>query len=274
MGQEIKAVFLDIDGTIVTRDGRMPASAKEALEKASENGHQMVLCTGRSRTQIFPQLREEDYDGVIASAGANIFYKGEPVWRQEMDRDHLQRMVTYFRKHNMSYFLQAEAGLYSEEWAYDITANALRELGRSEEDIGKILGGITLTDHPEEAPLVEKCCYFHATRPADVVQADLGDYYKVIDSSFRISRFCDGEITMNGVNKASGMERYLQYVGIPHENSIAIGDGPNDVEMVEYAHLGIAMGNGVDLLKQKADLVCGHIEEDGLYKVFEELGLI
>ena len=52
-----------------------------------------------------------------------------------------------------------------------------------------------------------------------------------------------GEIGINGINKATGMERYLNHVGISRENCIAIGDGPNDLQMMEYAGISVAMGN-------------------------------
>lgn len=269
-----KVVFLDIDGTIVTRDGRMPDSTVEALRAARENGHETVLCTGRSRTQIFPNFNEEDFCGCIASAGANIYCRGEPLFRAAMDPQHIRTLVDYFRENRMSYFLQAERGLFSEDWAVEETRGALRELNRSEEDIDRILYDTHIVDRPEDTEYVEKCCYFHCTTPADRVQADLGPYYTVIDSSFRISRFCDGEVTISGVNKASGMEKYLAHVGLSREDSIAFGDGPNDIEMVEFAAVGVAMGNAVRPLKDAADRVCGHIEEDGLYNEFKALGLI
>ena len=70
------------------------------------------------------------------------------------------------------------------------------------------------------------------------------------------------------------MEKYLEHVGVPHEDSIAFGDGPNDLEMIQYAHTGVVMGNGTDRLKALADRVCGRIDEDGIYNGFQELGLI
>ena len=70
------------------------------------------------------------------------------------------------------------------------------------------------------------------------------------------------------------MRRYLEYSGISREDTLAIGDGPNDLEMLQYAATGVAMGNAADSLKAAADLVTGCVDEDGLYQAFEQLGLI
>ena len=69
-------------------------------------------------------------------------------------------------------------------------------------------------------------------------------------------------------------QRYLEYVGIPREDSIAIGDGPNDLQMMDYAGIGIAMGNAREEVKKRADMVTSHIDEDGLYHALDRLGLL
>jgi hydroxymethylpyrimidine pyrophosphatase-like HAD family hydrolase len=69
------------------------------------------------------------------------------------------------------------------------------------------------------------------------------------------------------------MERYLKAAGIAREDSIAVGDGPNDLQMMEYAGIGIAMGNAREV-KERADMVTSSIDDDGIYRAFETLGLL
>ena len=83
-----------------------------------------------------------------------------------------------------------------------------------------------------------------------------------------------GEIGINGINKATGMERYLKAAGIAREDSIDVGDGPNDLQMMEYAGIGIAMGNAREEVKERADMVTSSIDDDGIYRAFETLGLL
>lgn len=269
-------VFLDLDGTLLLRDGTMPDSAREALNRARKKGHEMVICTGRSTTQIEPVLGPDFdlFDGVVSSAGANVRRGDDVVWRGSLEPERVHTLVAFFRQHDITYFLQAESGIYAEESSMEDFRQIFTELGRTPEEIDEIFGSTTVTDHPENTDFIEKCCYFRCPLPAAEVQDALGDYYQVVDSSYKVSRFCDGEVVKAGCNKATGMEKYLEAAGMDHEACIAFGDGPNDLEMLEYAHIGVCMGNGTDQTKAVADMVCGNIDEDGLYNAFRELNLI
>jgi len=77
-----------------------------------------------------------------------------------------------------------------------------------------------------------------------------------------------------GVNKSVGIQKVLEYYGADAADTIAIGDGSNDIEMLDFCALGVAMGNAPDIVKQHADIVTDRIENDGLYKAFEMLELI
>ena len=70
------------------------------------------------------------------------------------------------------------------------------------------------------------------------------------------------------------MQRYLEYAGIAQEDTCAFGDGPNDREMLEFAGIGVAMGNAGEELKGCADFVAAPIDQDGLYRAFETLGVL
>lgn len=269
-----KIVFLDIDGTILTRDGQMPESTKKALAEARANGHEMVLCTGRSATQLSTVTEQADFDGVVCAAGSQVSRGGVLVHNAVMDLAHARALVRYFRDNGMTYFLQSAEGIWSDPQATEQLRGAFEALGRSWEEVGEMFGTMNVVNAPEDTPGIQKCCYYGCPKPAAQVQEELGDYFYVVDSSYKVSRFCDGEITMSGITKAKGMDVYLKAADVPHEDCIAFGDGPNDLEMIEYAAIGVCMGNGTDRLKELADRVCGPIDEDGLYNEFIALGLI
>ncbi len=269
-----KAVFLDIDGTLCDRSGIVPASTMEALRTASAQGHHMVLCTGRAKIQIFPWLDKKDFAGCVSVAGSCVTYKDEVIYQKLMERDALRNMVQYFRDHDMPYFLQAEDALYSDPYSVSEMHDAFLEIGRTEEDVDKMLGTLKVVDHPEEEDGIEKALYYRCKVPVEEVDEALGHAFTIQDSSYKVTRFCDGEVTCRGVTKALGMEQYLNHVGISREDSIAFGDGPNDFEMLDYAGFGVAMGNGVPALKEKADMVTDSVTDDGIYKAFQTLGLL
>ena len=82
------------------------------------------------------------------------------------------------------------------------------------------------------------------------------------------------ELSVVGVNKASAIEALINHLNIPQENTFAFGDGMNDADMLEYCHIGIAVGNAKEGLKAIADEVCDDIAEDGIYKTMKKYQLI
>ena len=131
-----KVVFLDMDGTLILRDGTMPESAQEALRRARANGHEMVICTGRSTTQIEPILKENSdlFDGCVAAAGAQVNRGDEIIWHDCMSPEMAQDLVSYFHENNVTFFLQADSGVYAEPSSMDNIVAAFKALGRTEEE--------------------------------------------------------------------------------------------------------------------------------------------
>ena len=75
-------------------------------------------------------------------------------------------------------------------------------------------------------------------------------------------------------NKSKGIEALLNHLGIKKEEAIAIGDGHNDAEMIEYVGLGIAMGNAIEKCKKVADYITSDIDDNGIYNAFKYAGII
>ena len=138
----------------------------------------------------------------------------------------------------------------------------------------RLTGNMHLTEEPWKNPRNEKLLYYNAPFPVAKVHADLVPYFDTVAISLEGMGEYAGEIGINGINKATGMERYLKAVGIAREDSIAVGDGPNDLQMMEYAGIGIAMGNAREEVKERADMVTSSINNDGIYRAFETLGLL
>lgn len=89
------------------------------------------------------------------------------------------------------------------------------------------------------------------------VQKDLAPDFSVTDMSFKQTERNSGEIGIAGINKATGMQAYLSHVGQTKEDAIAFGDSANDMEMIDFAACGVAMGNAIEALKARADMVTG-----------------
>lgn len=269
-----RIIFLDIDGTLADYESKVPESAVKAIKEARENGHHVVLCTGRTRVQIFPWLPEELFSGVVSGAGSSVMAGDEEIFKKVMPFEDRKNMVEFFKEQKMPYFLQSEDGLYTDPEAYNDAFKEFKDLGKSEEQIKEAFGPVKKVERPEEVENVENALYYRCHLPVSKVEKRLGNNFNVTDSSYKLTRFCDGEVTCAGIDKSLGMEKYIEWSGLSREQTIAFGDGPNDFEMLSYANTGVAMGNAVPELKKQADMVCGSVDEDGLYEGFKTLNLI
>ena len=269
-----KVVFLDIDGTITNFKGEMPKSAEIALEAARQNGHLLVPCTGRTHSQIFPWMRTDLYAGIICGAGSHVRVGDEVIFQHYLERSSLNRALAYFERRRTLYYLQTTTAIYAPGWVLDREIEVFGTDSMEEEERERIFGRVYETGCPSCHKDVEKIAYYQSKETVEQVRASLGSYFCVTASSFELTGCADGEVTCAGINKAEGMRRFLEYVGIDRKDTVAVGDGPNDLEMLQYAAEGAAMENAAESLKSAADFVTDDVDEDGLYHAFERFGLI
>lgn len=268
-----KVLFFDVDGTLVNFQGKMPESARAALQKAQQNGNQIVLCSGRSRMQIYPWLLELGFDGIVAATGAYVEHSGEIIYQHFMSEDELYKVTTLLDQADACYSAQAADRMITSAPHRD------RQLARfkkqaDEEMIAQIWQYIELSDQIWQHEDVEKLVYYESKISVPEIRNQLAGICDVTESSFETDLSDSGEITCSGINKAHGMEKYIIHTGMAKADTIAFGDGPNDYDMIEYAAVGVAMGNSGDELKSRADFVTKDINDDGIAYALQKLGLI
>lgn len=268
-----KVLFFDIDGTLVNSHGVVPASAKNALEQARHAGHQLVICSGRSGHQI-PQWIYHDFDGLINCTGARVICNGKVIDEHFVLAGDVKRAREVLENAHGVLIGQTEECTVLSKESYDYFYDFLVRIGRPKERIENMLGNAIITPAMEECTRIKKFFYRRSDKTVEELAEELGDIFTIEAASFeKDSRDC-GEIICKGINKSYGMKKYLEYRGVSREDAIAFGDGPNDLDMLSYAGIGVAMGNGLDEVKEKADFVTKDIDEDGIAYAMRELGLI
>jgi Cof subfamily protein (haloacid dehalogenase superfamily) len=288
----MKVVFLDIDGTLVDYNGNVLESTKKAILQAKKNGHKMVLCTGRSKFQIPKELRELGMDGVIAGAGvfveafdsatdeenvsndSKITTKGTILCQMVIDAEHAKSAYDYLEGNGVLYCYQGEDGIVLNQRSFDGMHQIDRLNGMSDEMLENLHGVVHVTETPWLVPNLEKIIFYDAPFSLEKIKADLLPYFDTVALSLSGTEGVCGEIGRNNIHKATGIRLFLEHAGVAREDSIAIGDGPNDLQMMEYAGVGVAMGNAKEEVKKLADMVTSDVAEDGIYHAFEKLGLI
>ena len=98
---EQKAVFLDIDGTMVDAEGKISASTREAIQRAREKGHKMVVCSGRSRFQLYDELLALGFSGIVGGAGAFVEVDGQEIYHAYIDEEHRKSSYEYLEKNSI-----------------------------------------------------------------------------------------------------------------------------------------------------------------------------
>lgn len=269
-----KTIFLDIDGTITDFMGNIPESAKQAMIRAKAAGHRLVLCTGRPKSQIYTELIDMTFDGIIASTGAYVECDGKEIYSRHIDAVHMQKLCQYFDTLGAPYMMQCADEVVMNQKSADQITRHFMDAGMTEEMLLKVtVCTPRIAEDVAVCTHVEKAAYYDAMIPLQELRAALGDYFIVETSSYETDQASSGEITIKGETKSSGIKRYMDHMKLDTPDTIGIGDGINDLDMLNLCHVAVAMGNAVEAVKEAADFVTAAYDKDGLSQAFEKLGL-
>ncbi len=268
-----KAAFLDIDGTLCGFDGKVPDSAKEAIKAARERKNLVFLCTGRAKAEILPYIWEIGFDGMVASAGAYVEVDGKELFHKTIKPQALKRLVEFLKKNKVAYILETARGIFADEKSLLILKEIFEKIDadNSEEKLGYI------TKIPDSEGMVEnvnKVLYFNCRMSFEEMNEMFKDDFLILPSSIEFLKHCSGEISIRDINKATGMRVVLEHLNLKREDSLAIGDSFNDIEMLRYAGTGIAVENAPEMVKEAANDITCTPEEGAIFQAFKKYGLI
>lgn len=270
-----KYIFLDIDGTLVDFDGKLADSAFEALKTARKNGHRLFVCTGRQRSQVYSWLLEKlSFDGIISSSGAYVEADGKLIANHCFESEQMSFLAKYFSDSHTPFCVQSAGALMLENWTAEAINNYFVAKGIDGSKQASLFGTVKTVDSAAELTTAEKIVYYSAPKGIQGVAADLGEGFNVVRFSFGNAPDDCGEVTDSRYTKATGIAEILEYFNADRSDTVAVGDGDNDLEMMDFAALGIAMGNGTPALKAEADIITDDINSDGLYNAFKKIGVI
>lgn len=276
-----KVIFLDVDGTLVNDNGIIPKSAKIAVKEARENGHYIFLCTGRSKAELFEHIMEIGFDGVIAAAGGYIEHNNKVVMHKKVKNEDVKHLVTYFDENNINYYLESNGGLFASKNC----KNQLREIIFGDPNLdSKVREELEEGMNPFIECLIEdedlirddinKISFLGSETPIEVIKKEFASKFNVISSTVPIFGENSGELSLPGIHKALAIEILLNHLNLSREDTLAYGDGINDIEMLEFVKVGIAMGNAKEELKKIANDITDTHDEDGIYNSFKKYALI
>ncbi|XP_074567483.1 endoribonuclease YBEY, chloroplastic-like [Curcuma longa] len=267
-------IFCDMDGTLLNSKSQITATTAEAIREAVSRGVKIVIATGKTRPAVISALKMVDLagkNGVISEFSPGIFLQGLLVYgrqgreisRSNLDQDVCREALSYSLEHEVPvvafcqdrcltlfdhHLVDSLHTVYHEPKA-EIMPSVKHLLAAAE--IQKLLfldtiEGISCTLRPYWA---------EATNGrAKVVQAQ-PDMLEIVPA---------------GTSKGNGVKILLNHLGVSEKEIMAIGDGENDIEMLQLASLGIALANGSEKTKAVANVIGASNDEDGVAKAIYE----
>ncbi len=258
-------VFFDIDGTVVDNDTQIiPDSTVEAIRLLRENGHLPVVNTGRPYAHVDTRVRAMDFGGWICACGMEVILNGEYVHRECLTAEEAAWVADQAYRCGM--LIQAESDT---QLLYDHTKTYSGFSAR--EAVRLAARGIQVVPFRDVPGFTFVKFVTHDTegcKRQEFLDAMAPKFELNIHSGTMV------EYIKKGNSKARGMERLLEALNMPREQTFAIGDSGNDLPMFAHAGTTICMGDGMDILKEKADYVTDPLLEDGIYNALKHFGLI
>lgn len=257
--------FFDIDGTILPVGQHIPQSTLNAFAKAKTLGHRLFFCTGRSPFELTDELRSLPFDGGVFSAGANVAVDGKTIFSRYVTPEQRAFFFSVVERFGLLWIIQSDDGSYLTQEAQDFYCEQCRKVYSRSIDF---LGFHVVEFFPADKPIVKMFILSKQGLVLEARKALEGPLHSVNNTNGLPAEFA-AELMAPDLNKASGIARVLSYLGEDASSTVGIGDGENDIEMIEVCHLGIAMGNACTSLKEKADYVTSDIGKNGLAEAME-----
>ena len=260
MKGRIKAIFFDIDGTLVSfKSHTVPESARRAIARLREQGVKVFIATGRLMKHV-AIVNDIEVDGYITvNGGYCITSAGEVIFESAFPRATVERVIDLSEQYGFDLNVMTHEDMY------------VSSMGERVKKIASMINIMpTVADVRSIAatqPVVQMCPYISRELEQEIMPL-LPDCV----GSRWIETFMD--LNVRGVDKSLGIQQVMNYYGLTMAEAMAFGDGGNDLPMVRDAAVGVAMGNACDELKAVADYITSSVDEDGVSRALEHFGLI
>lgn len=257
----IRAVFFDIDGTLVSfKTHEIPSSAKDAIHDIRNRGIKVFIATGRP-IPFINNLHDLEYDGIMSVNGASISLSdGTMICEKIVPKDNIERLIADAKINPMPVVFA------DNEKAIGTNMNAGREVV---EEVMQLLNLPIPPEHPIEDVLKMNVMQVIAFFTEDKEERIMTEVLSGCDSARWLYSFTD--CIAKGTNKATGIDDICRYLGIDITETMAFGDGGNDIAMLKHAGIGVAMGNANEEVKASADYVTDSVDEEGIANVLKFL---
>ncbi|MGT2682890.1 Cof-type HAD-IIB family hydrolase [Streptococcus porci] len=269
----IKLIAIDMDGTLLNHDKKIPADNILAIRKAAEAGIKVVICTGRMQPGVIPYFEQLDFAGhdeyAILNNGCSVHHTSD--WSLQSYSELSHEDVAFLAKASADY-----PGVYltfADQKGYTVLEDKVPDIVAY--DAGLVFTEakpVTLETVFDHEPIFQ-AMYLGEKEELDLFQAEQGAKLSEIFSTVRSQTYIF-EAMPAGVTKASALAKLAEELGFFPDEVMAIGDADNDLEMLAFAGVSVAMGNASDKVKAMAKFETASCDQAGVARAIEDHALL
>lgn len=276
----VKAIFLDIDGTLRDERRGVPESAVKAIRRCRHLGMHILICTGRNMASIQPDILAIQTDGVIAGGGCYIL-DGNVVRKNAFFQyEEMKETLACLTHKNMPFALESQKKIYMNEaaslWFRKDFEEKLAGLDLREKEQQRKENAIFYEDTMDEyrpgQDRIHKICIWSAPGQWPEITS-IAEKGTIAQQGMR-GGWWYLEALPRGCSKGAAIREWCGLKHIRLRDTMSFGDGKNDIDMLQTTGIGVAMENGDDELKACASSICGTAWEDGIWKELIKRGII
>ena len=255
----VKAIFFDVDGTLLSHESKdVPVSARKALEELKQKGIHVVAATGRHILEMADlPVNDISFDSYITLNGQLCLNQNKDlVFGNPLENEEKEAIIQLFNEKEIPVMMIEKDRIYM-NFVNDYVRKAQADVSTCVFDCDEYTGN----------DIYMVSVYIDSSRE---------DEFRKKFSNCLVTRWHDLgiDIVSKTGGKVAGIKRYLEMYNIDIKDTMAFGDGENDLEMLKFVNLGVAMGNGKDIVKQEADYVTSDIDDDGVYNALKALKVL
>lgn len=264
-----KLIAVDMDGTLLNENKEITNRCRQAVADLKRKGKKLVLATGRPLNGVMRYLEKlnlfDENDYVITYNGALVqsTKTKHVIFHKPLSRS------AYLELYELSLQLGVNIHALTDQIVLTPKKSRYTEL---ESEINQIPIQVGPVNEVDASTLIVKVMFVDEADRLDAAYSQLPEWvkekYTILRSAPYFLEFLD-----KSVNKGVGVSAVARQLGLKREEIICVGDAGNDLDMIQYAGLGVAMGNAFDEIKSAADYVTHSNEEDGVAHVIEEFML-
>ena len=263
-----KLIAVDLDGTLVRSDQRISQRTIDALVQVQRMGVKVAVASGRptfGTAHVADTLRLEEFGGYVMSYNGGEIYNWRTKSRlhaQTLDKELIPYIYMYAKEHGLPAMTYIGKEVVSEVADDEYIRHSVMRNRMTLRQVDDFVGTA------QEAGVV-KCVIVGDPTLLPAMETELQERLKGKAGVFRSEPFFL-EIVPKGIDKAKGLSILLNKIGVKREELIAFGDGYNDISMIEFAGMGVAMENAAEVIKNAADFVTRSNNDDGIVYALEK----